>query len=360
MKTVWIDLDNAPHVLFFSPIIRHLEGGGHRVVVTVRDFGYTEVLARQAGLDITRVGRHPGANKALKALAIAHRAVRLAGWTRGRGVDVAVSHGSRGLAVGAYLARIPSLILFDYEFVSTGLFSGLSTRLLLPDALRDTAVGRTSTSEVRFYPGLKEEVYLGAGEPRLDLRTELGIPEDRVVALLRPPATSAHYHHRDSEGIFRIVLDRVASDASAFGVVAPRTAEQARRVADQLPDRASFRILEEPADGPSLILASDLVVGGGGTMNREAAALGVPVYSIFSGPVGAIDRQLAEDGRLTPGARPRRCGRHRAPAHRPIRPGRAAWRRFEPGAGPSPSASRPRSSTWPPADRSRSCLQFCA
>jgi len=299
VKTVWIDLDNAPHVLFFSPIIRHLEGDGHRVLVTVRDFGYTEDLARQAGLDVTCVGKHPGANLTRKALAIADRSVRLAAWTRGRNIDVAVSHGSRGLAVGATLARIPSLIMFDYEFVSTGLFSRLSTRLLLPEALRETAVGAGSRSEVRFYPGLKEEVYLGAGEPRLDLRSELGIADDRVVALLRPPATSAHYHHRDSEGVFQIVLDRVAADASAFGVVAPRTAEQAARVAAQLPDPASFHILEQPVDGPSLILASDLVVGGGGTMNREAAALGVPVFSIFSGPVGAIDRQLSEEGRLT-------------------------------------------------------------
>jgi predicted glycosyltransferase len=34
-------------------------------------------------------------------------------------------------------------------------------------------------------------------------------------------------------------------------------------------------------------------------MNREAAALGVPVYSIFRGKIGAVDRYLAESGRLS-------------------------------------------------------------
>ena len=34
-------------------------------------------------------------------------------------------------------------------------------------------------------------------------------------------------------------------------------------------------------------------------MNREAAALGVPVYSIFRGTTGAVDKYLEEEGRLT-------------------------------------------------------------
>ncbi|MGA8865315.1 MAG: DUF354 domain-containing protein, partial [Candidatus Sulfotelmatobacter sp.] len=51
-------------------------------------------------------------------------------------------------------------------------------------------------------------------------------------------------------------------------------------------------------DGLNLIWNSDLVISGGGTMNREAAAMGVPVYSIFRGKIGAVDRYLAQEGRL--------------------------------------------------------------
>ena len=58
-------------------------------------------------------------------------------------------------------------------------------------------------------------------------------------------------------------------------------------------------IPEKVVDGLNLIWNSDLVISGGGTMNREAAALGVPVYSIFRGKIGAVDRYLSENGRLT-------------------------------------------------------------
>jgi predicted glycosyltransferase len=54
----------------------------------------------------------------------------------------------------------------------------------------------------------------------------------------------------------------------------------------------------EALDGANLIAAADLVVSAGGTMNREAAALGVPAASIYAGKWAAIDEQLAQDGRL--------------------------------------------------------------
>jgi hypothetical protein len=58
-------------------------------------------------------------------------------------------------------------------------------------------------------------------------------------------------------------------------------------------------IPDRVVEGPNLIWHSDFVISGGGTMNREAAALNVPVYSIFRGKTGAVDRYLVDKGLLT-------------------------------------------------------------
>ena len=54
----------------------------------------------------------------------------------------------------------------------------------------------------------------------------------------------------------------------------------------------------EALDGANLVAAADLVVSAGGTMNREAAALGVPAASIYAGKWAAIDEELVREGRL--------------------------------------------------------------
>ena len=295
MARIWIDMDNAPHVVFFKPVIRLLEDEGHSVLITLRDYGYTAGLADRAGFTYEVVGRHPGANTLRKVLSLGARALRLAVWGRRRSVDVAVSHGSRGLVCATWLARIPSVTLFDYEHVSTGLFEKLSTRLLLPEALS----GGTWSPKTSFYGGYKEELYLGDLDQMPEKVADLTLPPGRAVVVVRPPATSAHYHDRESEVLFQTLMDRLSDMENVYCVVAPRTARQGDEIRNSLENLLNFHILERPVDGLSLIRMADVVVGGGGTMNREAALLGIPVYSIFTGPLGTIDRQLAQEGRMT-------------------------------------------------------------
>ena len=301
MTSIWIDLDNAPHVPFFAPVIRELDRRGNRVWVTVRDYGYTLQLLDQQGIPYTIISRHPGKSRVLKVIGLANRVVGLTRRTAGRRIDVAVSHGSRSLVLASKLLRIPSLTLYDYEFVSTGIFNRLSSRVLLPDILPDSllhSIGLDPAHTGR-YPGLKEEVYLGSFEPEPANLRELHLPQDQVIAVLRPPATSAHYHNPESEAIFQAVLDRISAGEDTFGVVLPRTPAQAEEVTKLLKNPLNFRILRRPVDGMNLMWHADLVVSGGGTMNREAAVLGVPVYSIFMGKLGTIDRALSEAGKLT-------------------------------------------------------------
>src|SRR4029453_4223634 len=55
---------------------------------------------------------------------------------------------------------------------------------------------------------------------------------------------------------------------------------------------------QEALDGANLIAAADLVISAGGTMNREAAALGVPAISVYAGEWAGIDEELVREGRL--------------------------------------------------------------
>jgi len=296
MSHVWIDLDNAPHVPFFAPILRELENRGHTVEVTARDYGYTLEMVRDWGRSFEAIGVHPGGNKIKKVVGLLDRAWALRRWAKNRKIDVAVSHGSRGLVVAARSLGHPSLTLYDYEFVQTAIFNRLSTRLMVPEALGPDCLCELGISEKSAtYPGFKEEVYLGDFEPDGAFASEFGLDE-RVVVVLRPPATTAHYHNSESEAILDGLFQRIAANENILALVAPRTHEQAERI-DRL-GISNVQVLHKPVDGLNLLHHADLVISGGGTMNREAALMDVPTYSIFMGRVGALDRSLAERGRL--------------------------------------------------------------
>ncbi|MEE9271173.1 MAG: DUF354 domain-containing protein [Candidatus Krumholzibacteria bacterium] len=300
MSTIWIDLDNAPHVPFFTPIIHNLKDGGHATLVTVRNHGYTREMLDRRPIDYDLVGRHPGKNLLMKVVGTAARVASLVHWARGRRIDAAVSHGSRSLLLACQVLAIPCVTMYDYEFVSTAIFNRFSQRILLPDLLPDNLLKTLGLDPRRVakYPGFKEEVYLGAFSPDPSILEHLDIPAGDTVVVIRPPATNAHYQTRLSEDIMEAVLQRIAAETNTVGVVVPRTASQAETLARSLGDCSNFRVLTEAVDGLNLIWHADVVVGGGGTMNREAAMLGVPVYSVFTGRVGALDRALSEQGRL--------------------------------------------------------------
>jgi hypothetical protein len=301
MRTVWVDLDNAPHVPFFKPLILGLQSRGHRVLVTIRDNGYTRDLMDETGIPYALIGRHSGKNIYRKVAGILWRVVMLLRWSAGRKIDVAVSHGSRALVLACAVRRTPCVTMYDYEFVSTSVYNKLSSKVLLPSILpaallESMGIGRKRLAQ---YPGLKEEVYLGDFTPDPSILDDLDVEPSRVLAVVRPPATTAHYHDPLSEKITRALYDRIAALEGVVGIITPRTARQAEAIRALLSDPSKFRVLDRPVNGLNLIAHADLVVGGGGTMNREAALLGVPVYSVFTAKVGTIDRTLSEAGKLT-------------------------------------------------------------
>lgn len=300
---VWIDITNSPHVRFFAPLIIELRARGHEVVVTAREYAQTRDLLMQARIDCTLIGHHRGRSLLCKAWGLLSRSAALIRFARTRGFDVAFSHASNDLAVAAWLMRIPHLMVHDYEHadISYAVNARLSSRILVPDVIGVAPVVAhgASPDRVGTFPGLKEHVYLDeqarAAADSLGLRSSLGIADDEVLVVARTPATMSAYHRFENER-FDAVLDHLVSTAHVRVLVLPRSSEQAV----QLRARYAGRIImpERPLEGTALVLASDLVISAGGTMNREAAVLGRPAYTLFAGVMGAVDEYLIARGML--------------------------------------------------------------
>lgn len=299
---VWIDLTNSPHVLVLRPVIEDLRARGHEVDVTARDFAQTLGLCDRLGIAHTAIGRHRGERLPDKARGLASRTNALLRWARrvgghpdgSRPFDVAIGHGSNDVTVAAALLGIPSATAFDYEWatVQHQINCHLAKAVVVPDVIPPERLAPYgATGKIRAYEGLKEEYYLADLEPDTAVLDELGLDAALPLAVVRTPPEVSLYHrfHNDR---FAVVLDRLRSQGQV--VVLPRT--DAQRV--ELREAGGFVIPERPIDGPSLVALADLVVSAGGTMNREAVALGTPVYTTFDGKPGAVDDALIADGRL--------------------------------------------------------------
>ena len=299
---IWIDLDNSPHVHFFAPIIREMQRNGFEVVVTIRSFGQTEELAQSYGILYTVVGEHRTPKLFLtRVTATGRRALKLALFVRGQRPDAAISHGSRALALAAWILRVPSMTIYDYEFVSSKFFSKVSQRIMVPDAIPIARLQRqgVDTAKVLQYPGFKEEAYIYDLPRSANVIRQLGLDANRLIITVRPPATWAHYHNPKSEILFQALIERLKQEPDAQVIVLPRMKQQGDQLKTEYGmDGPPFRILEKAVDALSLMTHSDAVFSGGGTMIREAALLGANSYSIFAGTPGAADEALENAGKL--------------------------------------------------------------
>jgi predicted glycosyltransferase len=296
----------SAHVLVFRPLIRLLRERGDEVEITARDYAQTLQLLDLHGLGATVVGRHGGRSRLGKARSLFSRLRALRRWARSRDFDLALAHGSHELTLSARRLGIPSATTHDYEFATLQHHLGMraATKVVVPDSIPEDRLARFGVRPPKLlrYAGLKEEYYLSDFEPDSEVLDRLGVDRERVLVVLRPPPDVSLYH-RHSNPLFPQTLDYLGSLDNVHSVVLPRTDPQRAFVRElALP---SVIVPDTAVDAQSLIALADVVVSAGGTMNREAAALGVPVYTTYGGRLGGVDEELIREGRLKPLTDPR-------------------------------------------------------
>lgn len=296
---IWIDLSNSPHILFFKPIILELENREHQVFVTHRDFAQTSRLCKLYNIDFQCIGKHGGQGVVKKVYNISDRAKQLRKFAKDKRIDLAISHNSYAHAIAAKTLRIPYVTIMDYEYQPANHISfRLADKILVPFTfqLEDISKYGATTKKLIKYPGLKEEVYLWQFKPQSNFWiTEFPqLDSSKIMCTVRPPATMAAYH--DFENLlFADLLNYLLKKTDLQLVVFPRTDEQREQLNKEFP---SLFVAEKSVAGDQLIAMSDLIISAGGTMNREAAVLGTPAYTIYAGKMGSVDHFLIDKGKI--------------------------------------------------------------
>jgi len=304
-KLIWFDFDNAPHVPVLLPIVNEMRNRGYKTILTARDKSETKELLFLNDEKFKVIGKSFPKNRFLKIYYTFERALKLVYYLK-KGVNkkanLFVCHGSRSALVASWLIRIPSIVLADYEYADPTFGNIFATKILMPklfskDRLKEAGI---RMSKINFYPGIKEQIYIDSNLKKENVLECFGIDKSKIIITFRPPSITAHYHNKKSEIIMREIFNKISRyKDKIFIIILPRSKEQSEDISNLVRGKSiPYLIPKKPSNGVDLILNSDLLLGGGGTMTREASVLGVPSYSFFKGPKGAVDEFLEKNGRL--------------------------------------------------------------
>lgn len=302
-KIIWFDFDNAPHVPVLLPIVKEMRNRGYGVIMTARDKAETKELLYLNKEEFFLIGKDFPKNKFLKVFFTFKRSIELIFFLKTKkNIILSVSHSSRSALFASWMKRIPSVALYDYEYVNSLFQNTFATKVLMPNVFNKEDLIKSSINikNIKFYPGIKEQIYIDKFHIKKNLFCNHADFSSKIIVLFRPPGTTGHYHNPKSEIIMNEILEKIEKEKNKIILIfLPRTKNQKEKLSLHFKEKSiPFLLLNKPADGIDLILSSDLVLSGGGTMIREAAVLGIPSYSFFQGPKGAVDKYLEDKERL--------------------------------------------------------------
>jgi predicted glycosyltransferase len=296
----WIDICNSPHVLFFEPVIKELEKQGHSVIVTARDFASTVSLLDKKQIPYKLIGKHGGKYRLMKAFSLVTRELRLFAYLINIKIDKALGHASYDSALVSKLLRVPSVTTFDYEYADTihKVLLKYVNSCIIPVYIPRESLTRFGIKKenIHYFHGLKELVYLKNFQPQRRFVTDL-LDEKKINIVIRPPADMSEYYRDVKQHLVYEICDYLHEkmQETCHVVLTPRTEEQGAWFKKKYSD---FLIMDKAFDGPQLMYWSDYVLSAGGTMIREAAALGTQAISISDLKLGAVDKHLVSTGKL--------------------------------------------------------------
>jgi predicted glycosyltransferase len=293
---IWFDFENAPHVLFWRPVMEYLQRQSIPFIVTARDFSYTRDLLQNVDYEFYLCKEGGTKNSTTsKYLSVVKRGLELFRVIKGKDVDLACSFGSRAQIIASKLRGIPVISTEDYEYANM-IHAKFTKYTLIPKVIPKGRIG-IPEDKLIHYDGYKEDMYMADYEPKdIDVR----IDPLKVVVLFRPGDYYSHYQSGDYQSIEKGLLELFSRNREAvFLMVFPRHEEQKNYLADYFKSRKiEHEFPRTNYFGPDLIWKSDMVIGGGGTMLREACLLSVPAYSFFSGKTGAVDEDYVRQGKM--------------------------------------------------------------
>lgn len=292
---VWIDIVNAPHVWFFKNIIKYLEKAGEEVFITARRFGDVHQLLDLFEIPYTSVGRH-GATLEQKLLRSTERVYNLSKIIEDEKPDVAASKHSIELPRVSFGLKIPSVYVLDNEhaIAANRLTLPLCNKIIVPEAMNVWDVLKTGADPNALvrYNGTSEIIHFEDFHYNHHIFHDLNLDlKKENTILMRPEPSLASYLDADcKKSVLSPIVDILGDYANIL--VIPRFREQE----EIFRDNKNVTIIKPPVDSFSLMKSCNLVIGAGGTMNREAALLGTPVISCYPGKILAVDSYYIKKG----------------------------------------------------------------
>lgn len=293
---IWIDIVNTPHVRFFNGIIKKLRKDGHEVLITARDFSNIHDLLDIFGLEYTSIGDH-GVTLEEKLLSSTKRAYDLSKFISKEDIDIAITKHSIELPRVAFGLGIPNIFILDNEhaIAANKLTLPLTNKLIIPEIFDvwNTIKFGMNPNNIVQYNGTCEITHLEDfkyNEKILET-LNLDLDDNKKIILMRPEPSLASYLHTDcTKSVLTPIVNELKDIANIL--VIPRFKAQST-IFKEIPH---VHVIKTPVDTFSLTKRADLLIGAGGTMNREAALLKTPVISCYPGKVLSVDKYYIEKG----------------------------------------------------------------
>lgn len=298
---VWIDILTPKQVLFFEALISELaKKKNMELILTSRNYRELNEMLRLHEINTEVIGAHGGGDLKQKLISSAKRIIDLTEYIEETKPDVAVSFSSVEAARVAFGLSIPHVCISDspHSVAVSKLTVPLSKLLCTPYVIPKniwTKYGIDKTNIIQ-YKAIDAYVWLKNFKPNSKVIEQLNIKDkEKAIITLRTEESFAAYLLKRTTIRNYALIELIKKLASKFSdarvIVVPRYKEQSNFIKSEI-DESNVIILDKVIETQSLLYYSDVFIGGGGTMNAEAALLGVPVVSIYPGKTTIVEKFL--------------------------------------------------------------------